>query len=214
MPKTVIFDFDGTIADSIPSNAVILKVFNQIAGENNFKNITMEEIENLRNVGLYESIKLLKIPVLKLPFLARRVRKVLKVDETVVEPIKNMPQVLNSLKKQGVSLGILTSNKKQTVEKFLKKHELEVFDFIHSQTNLFGKDKSLKSLLKKHKLDKNMVIYVGDEIRDIQATKKTGISMIAVTWGYNNKKGLEKFDPEFLAERPMQLKTILEKFFA
>ena len=214
MAKTVIFDFDGTIADSIPKDAVILKIFNQIADENNFKNITLKEIENLRSVGLYESIKLLKIPLYKLPFLAKRVRKVLKVDETVVEPIKNMPQVLNNLKRQGYTLGILTSNHADTVEKFLEKHNLEVFDFVHSQTNLFGKDKSLKNLLKKYKLNKNETIYIGDEIRDIQATKKVGVSMIAVTWGYNNKMGLEKFNPQFLAETPIKLEAILNKFFA
>jgi len=79
MQKTIIFDFDGTIADSIPKNEEILKVFNKIADENNFKNITFREIGKLRDVGLYESITLLKIPFYKIPFIAKRVRKIVKL---------------------------------------------------------------------------------------------------------------------------------------
>ena len=98
MQKTIIFDFDGTIADSIPSNQEILRIFNKIADENKFKNITLEEVENLRSVGLYESIQMLKIPLYKIPFLAIRIRKVLKIDENVSKPINNIGKTLKLLK--------------------------------------------------------------------------------------------------------------------
>ena len=214
MQKTIIFDFDGTIADSIPKNEEILKVFNKIADENNFKNITFREIGKLRDVGLYESITLLKIPFYKIPFIAKRVRKIVKADETVSKPIKDMPKILNLLKKKGYALGIMTSNKKESVEAFLKKHNLEVFDFVYSGSNLFGKDKVLKNLFKKRKINPKYAIYVGDEIRDIQATKKIGLAIIAVAWGYNSKKGLLKHKPEYVAEKPSELKPILSDFFS
>lgn len=213
MQKTVIFDFDGTIADSIPKNSEILKFFNQIANENNFKNITLKEVEALRDVGLYESIKLLKIPFYKLPFLAKRIRQILKTDENVSKPIKNMPDVLKKLKKQNFTLGIMTSNKRDTVKKFLKTHNLEVFDFIYTGNNLFGKDKVLKSLFNKQKINPLSAIYVGDEIRDIVATKKINLPIIAVTWGYNSHKGLLKLNPEYLAENPLDIEKFVAKFF-
>jgi phosphoglycolate phosphatase len=213
MQKTILFDFDGTIADSIPDNELVFKIFNQIADENNFKNITMREIEELRHVGLYESIKLLKIPFYKIPFIARRVRQVVKADETISKPINGMSEMLRRLKKQGYTLGIMTSNKKASVEKFLKEHNLEVFDFVYSGSNLFGKDRVLKSILKKHKLNLKNSIYVGDEIRDIQAAKKIGLASIAVTWGYNSRKGLSSFDPKFIVEKPMELEKTLNIFF-
>ena len=63
MQKTIIFDFDGTIADSIPNNEQVLKIFNQIADENNFKNTTMEEIEKLRDVRT----RVAGVPLQKVP---------------------------------------------------------------------------------------------------------------------------------------------------
>lgn len=214
MQKTIIFDFDGTIADSIPSNAKILELFNILATENNFKNITLKEIENLRDVGLYESIKLLKIPFYKIPFIANRVRKIIKADETISRPIKNMPEVLKILKKKGYALGIMTSNKKESVETFLKKYNLEIFDFVYSGRNLFGKDQVLKSLFNKQKIDQKGAIYVGDEIRDIQATQKIDLPIIAVTWGYNSKKGLLTHEPEYLIENPSELEKTIKIFFS
>jgi phosphoglycolate phosphatase len=213
MQKTIIFDFDGTIADSILTNAEILVIFNKIANENNFRNITLKEIEKLRDVGLYESIKLLKIPFYKIPFIAKRVRAIVKADETVSKPINEMPKTLKKLKKQNFTLGIMTSNKKESVVRFLKKNDLEVFDFIYSGSNLFGKDKVLKNLFKKQKIDLKRSIYVGDEIRDIQAAKKIDLAIISVAWGYNSKKGLLKHKPDYLVEKPSELEKALQAYF-
>jgi phosphoglycolate phosphatase len=214
MQKTIIFDFDGTIADSILSNAEILEIFNKIANENNFKNITLKEVKKLRDIGLFESIQLLKIPFYKIPFIAKRVRTIVKADETISNPIKEMPETLKKLKKQNYTLGIMTSNKKESVEKFLKKHDLEVFDFIYSGSNLFGKDKVLKNLFKKQNIDPKHSVYVGDEIRDIQAAKKINLRIIAITWGYNSKKGLLKYKPDYLIAKPSELEKDLKAFFS
>lgn len=211
MISTVIFDFDGTIADTIPKDQEILKIFNKIANENNFKNITLAQIKDLRHVGLYESIKVLKIPFYKVPFLAKKVRKITKTDLATAKPVKQMPEILNELKDAKYTLGILTSNKKKTVEKFLKTYNLEIFDFIYSGTNLFGKDRLLKSLSKKEKIDLNASVYVGDEIRDIQAAKKTNLQTIAVTWGYNSKQGLSKWYPDYIAQKPSDILMALTK---
>ena len=81
----------------------------------------------------------------------------------------------------------------------------QLFDFVHSGKNIFGKDKVLLRLLHKYKIKRNSVIYVGDETRDIEALKRIKIPIIAVSWGFNSHSILEKFNPNALIDDPREL---------
>jgi len=59
------------------------------------------------------------------------------------------------------------------------------------------------------KLDKLVVYFVGDEVRDIEAGKKAGINTIAVSWGYNTKAALDKEHPDYLIDFPLELENII-----
>ena len=110
-------------------------------------------------------------------------------------------------------MGIITSNSKKNVEKFLKKHNLnDIFDFIDSSTRILGKSYQIKSIIKKHRLDKDSVLYIGDETRDIEATKKVGIKVAAVTWGFNSSERLSQFSPDYLIDEPEQLIRVCSEF--
>jgi phosphoglycolate phosphatase-like HAD superfamily hydrolase len=50
---------------------------------------------------------------------------------------------------------------------------------------------------------------VCDEVRDIEAAKKSGIKSIAVAWGYNTKDALIKENPDFLVNSPDELINII-----
>ena len=43
-------------------------------------------------------------------------------------------------------------------------------------------------------------LYIGDEVRDIDACRKTGIRIISVTWGFNSKEALCRKNPDFLVD--------------
>ena len=49
------------------------------------------------------------------------------------------------------------------------------------------------------------VLYVGDETRDIEAAKESGLRMAAVTWGYNSAGALAALNPEHLLNSPSEL---------
>ena len=82
------------------------------------------------------------------------------------------------------------------------------FNFIHDESNHFSKRYLLKKTLKKYKIDKSKVFYIGDETRDIEAAKRNNIQSIAVTWGYNSEKVLLKHLPTYLAKQPEYLLAI------
>lgn len=207
----LIFDFDGTIANTIPPVENIVRLFNKISKDIKFnKTITKQDVERLREKSLREIVKELHIRFFKLPFIIKKARKELKKDLETSNPFPGIVETLLELKKMGLSLGIITSSKKEDVENFLKRHKLNVFSAIHSESNLFGKSRAISHFLKKQNLQKDDVIYIGDEIRDIDAARKSGIKIISVTWGFNGKKGLLKRIPDFLIDTQEELLKIFK----
>jgi phosphoglycolate phosphatase-like HAD superfamily hydrolase len=65
-----------------------------------------------------------------------------------------------------------------------------------------------KKILRRYGIRKEEVLYVGDEIRDITATKNIGVDIASVDWGYNSREGLEEHKPEYLISEPEELLTI------
>ena len=84
-------------------------------------------------------------------------------------------------------------------------HQYPLFDFIVSEKTLFGKDKALRKIMKKFALDTRGVVYVGDEPRDIVASRKADISVIGVSWGLAGVDGLGKTPPDILVHHPSEL---------
>ncbi|MEA2095932.1 MAG: HAD hydrolase-like protein, partial [Candidatus Cloacimonadota bacterium] len=62
--------------------------------------------------------------------------------------------------------------------------------------SVFGKDSKLKKVLKMSGIKKEDAIYIGDELRDIQASKKVGIPCGSVTWGVNDADALAALSPD------------------
>ncbi len=200
--QLLLFDFDGTIADTFLH---IVNIGNRLADEFKFNPIRPQDIEPLKNNSVEETIKYLKVPVLKVPSILLRARQELHKEIKQVQPIKHLPETLQELREAGYELGIITTNSAKNVSEFLRHHNLDVFDFISSTSKVFGKSQSLKRLIRQKQRDLSDVFYVGDEIRDILAAQKTGIAMIAVGWGFNSKDALARHNPDYLIHSPQDL---------
>jgi HAD superfamily hydrolase (TIGR01509 family) len=205
--KVVIFDFDGTIVDSLET---VICVLNQLAVEFGYPVAQPEEIEQLRNMSSREIIQRSQVAPYKLPFLLRRVRQELNREIERLEPIPEMKPTLLALKQQGHQLGIVTSNSSQNVRAFLKAQALEhVFDFVSTGLALLGKSRVLQRLLKRQQLHPANAIYVGDETRDIEAARRIGIPSVAVSWGFNSSQILATENPNFLIHQPGDLLQVV-----
>jgi phosphoglycolate phosphatase len=151
----------------------------------------------------------LGISIFKLPIVARKIRFEMNKEIVNLKTIVNLKDTLEQLKENGCILGILTTNSRENVIKFLKKNDLELFDFVYSGRAVFGKSRLLKKLMKEKTIPHPDPIYVGDEIRDVEAAKKAGIKVISVSWGYNTKTALLKYHPDHIVEKPEDLKDII-----
>jgi phosphoglycolate phosphatase len=201
--KVILFDFDGTIADTYQA---IANITNQLSTEFGYKALDQEELLLIKNLSSREIVRRSEISIFKLPFLVRRVRAELSKEIGELEPIEGIAQVLLELKTQGYILGIVTSNNKENVDVFLAKNKLDnLFSYIYSGTAIFGKHRVLNQLIREHKLDQADIIYVGDETRDIRSARKSFISVAAVSWGFNAAEILQQHQPDYLVSEPSEL---------
>ena len=120
-----------------------------------------------------------------------------------------MPEALRELQTLGFSLGIITSNTEVNVQIFLRSHGLELFDFVRCSSKLLGKARMIRSVIRRQHVRAADILFVGDETRDIEASKKVGIRIAAVTWGYNSRRSLEAMKPDFVFESPQELVAML-----
>ena len=206
MKTIVIFDFDGTIADSLH---LFIDAINKFSGSFRYKKIKQDEIGMLRGKRPRQILKHLGISLLKLPFVLKRVRKEINKGVAHTRPAVQIKDTLLELKKEGCEIGILTSNTEQNVKEFLISNRLDIFDFLYSGNSVFGKGQVLKTIIRKNRFQKNRIFYVGDEIRDIYAAKKTRVKMIAVSWGFNTIESLRRENPDFIADAPEDIENII-----
>lgn len=206
MIQLVIFDFDGTIANTLEAT---VKIYNKIASKHGLKKIKPYEIDSLRDLGARELIRKFKVSTLKIPFLIREFRSNLKKDIQNILPVEGIDQVFRDLKRKKIRTGIVTSNSKENVQLFLKEWGITNVDFIHSESSLFGKGKVLSHVVQQQGISRKETIYVGDEVRDIEAAHDVRVAIIAVSWGFNSKKRLIQSKPDYLISKPKEILKII-----
>jgi len=210
MENVLVFDFDGTIVDS---KDIGINIYNEIAEEYNFKKIDNSVVSNLSALSIAQKCKVLGIPISKIPFLAYKINEKFKNHILNVKVFDKMKDVLYSLDKSGYSLNIISSNTENTIKAVLQNNDLDIFKNIYSSKNIFGKHTVINSFIKKHKLNKKDILYVGDELRDIEACKKSKIKIISVTWGFDSHDLLLSGNPDFIAKTPADIIEIVSAYF-
>lgn len=197
--KTIVFDFDGTIANTLES---ITAIYNELAPRFGCKHITPADLERLKNGHPREFMQEFRVSYWKLPFLVWGIKKSLKKQIANLPLQPGMPEVIQDLHKKDFKLGILTSNSTENVHVFLRAHGLDqLFDFVLSHRGIFGKHTPLQKL--KHA--GRASYYVGDEVRDIEAAKKADISTVAVSWGFQTERALKAAKPDYLFNEVSEL---------
>jgi phosphoglycolate phosphatase len=201
-PELFLFDFDGTVADTLEISHSIL---NDLASEFRFRPLPRGELEGVRALGTRDFIRHLGISAWRVPKIARRGLLLMQERIAEVNPIPGMPETLAELHRRGHRIGILTSNSETNVLAFLARHRLPYFHFVRTSSKLFGKGREMRRILRSENISPSRALYVGDETRDIEAAKESGLRMAAVSWGYNTAGTLAALAPEHLLHHPAEL---------
>ncbi len=200
----VIFDFDGTIADTLP---LVIEIFDRWSGKDP---ITAEEVERYRNMTVRELLREIGVPLWRMPGLLVWGRAEMTKTMPQATIFEGLAPVFESLSSAGHRLFVASSNSQENIDAFLKRHQIDgCFSGIYGNIGVFGKTKVIKNIIREEQLDPVQTYCVGDEVRDIEAAKKAGVKAVAVGWGYNGNVILQAHKPDYFISRPNELMNIV-----
>jgi len=204
--KYIIFDFDGTLADS---TAVFASAWNTIAQKYKFKGIELKEIESLKKLSIAERSKLFDFPMYKLPMILPQFYRLYRQSLNDVHLYDGIKEVLMEIDQRGYKILIISSNSQENILEFLKMNGIHCVSNVLCSNRIFGKDKVIKKFLKDSSITPSEVIYIGDEQRDIVACKKVGVPIIWVGWGYDAIEVVQQEEPEYKVATPQEILNII-----
>jgi phosphoglycolate phosphatase len=204
--QLAIFDFDGTIADSLTD---VLAMYNVVAQQMGFSMVSDDQVPHLRRLGPREVAKELKVPFWRVPQATAAVRKMMHARMEYLRPFEGMVEMLHELWQRGCKTAIVSSNAYENVSAFLARHGIDRFEHVSCGVGLFGKASRLKQLTRAPQFAGLNTFYVGDEVRDVAAANTAGLRSVAVSWGYAERDALEAQRPDYLVHGPGELLSVL-----
>lgn len=204
--RLLIFDFDGTLADSFPW---FVATINTVADRFGFRKIDDGEFDLLRGLSAREMVRRLGIPTWKLPLIARHMQKLKSRDRDAIALFPGVDTLLRQLAEHGVVLAIVSSNSEDNVRRILGPELTPLIHHYACGASLFGKTSSFRKVLRRSGIAPREALCVGDELRDLEAARETGIPFGAVTWGYTTADALRAHAPEEFFERVGQIAELV-----
>lgn len=193
--QLVIFDFDGTLADSLLCLANIL---NRFARKYGFREIQESDHDSLRTLNTRQLIRALEIPIWVLPTLLLQVRSQMALEIRSVGLFPGVAPMLAQLAESNLPLGLVSSNSWANISAVLGPDLARLFAHVECEASLFGKRSKLRRVLRSASVAPERAIYIGDELRDLKAAHAENIAFGGVIWGHSPAEQLESHRPEFI----------------
>jgi len=190
--KLVIFDFDGTLADSFPW---ALTIVNDLADQYGIRRVEEGEIDTLRGMSTRALAKHLHVPWHKVPRIAHDMRRRMQAEIDRIPLVEGMDRLLARLEETGVLMAVVSSNTRDNVRRVLGPENSRRIDFYECGVALLGKTGRFRKVLKRSKVRAHEALCIGDELRDLEAAHKAHIPFGGVTWGYNLADALRAHSP-------------------
>ncbi|MDJ0386797.1 HAD hydrolase-like protein [Roseomonas sp. E05] len=200
--RLVIFDFDGTLADSFPWFTGAL---NEAARRFGFRVIDAEEGEALRALGAREIMRRLDVPGWKLPWIIRHLRREKQAVAGTLPLFPGVPELLAALPAAGARLAIVSSDSEVSIRATLGPGLAGLIGHYGTRASLFGKPRKLRAVLRQTGTPAREAIYMGDERRDAEAAQAVGMDFGAVAWGYATRAALAGTRPALIFDSPAEI---------
>jgi phosphoglycolate phosphatase len=191
--KLVIFDFDGTLADSFEW---FLGVVDELAEKHKFKKFARTELDELRATSAKKVLAHLGISSWRLPAIGRHLHALARRDLAKISLFDGVDALLAALAESGVTVAVVSSSAEENIRRILGSKNVARIAHFECGASLFGKRVKLKKVLSRCRISPKETLYVGDEVRDMEAARAEGIPFGAVAWGFTHMHALLEHAPE------------------
>ncbi len=200
--RLVIFDFDGTLADSY---GWFLSVFEDLSKRFQLPQVDADELRRLRAMDITQIMREYRIPFWKIMLIGKHLTQLMGSQIEHIRLVAGMQGVLDTLARHDVRLAIITSNAESNVRRVMGAENMAYFDFIESGVSMFGKKSKIHKLLKKTGVAAEQTLSIGDELRDLKSAHEAQVHFGAVSWGTTDLLTLRQHAPELAFEHPLEI---------
>ena len=213
-PRAILFDLDGTLADTAPDLAAAL---NRLRQQRGMKPAALEILRphassgarGLIGAGLGKTPQDAEYEALRIAFLDHY-ESALAHHTTLFDGV--MP-LLQQLQELGLSWGIVTNKAARFTEPLVPQIGLQHAGCVVSgDTTPYSKPHPAPLLEAARRLNLAAADcwYVGDDLRDIQAAHAAGMASLAAGWGYCGNQEPVSWNAHYLLAHPLEIITILK----
>jgi len=151
-------------------------------------------------IGNREIVRRLRIPMWKMPFIARYMRRRVAMEVDAITLFAGVGSLLHRLRDGQKTIAIVSSNSEANIRRILGAENAKTISYFSCGAGLFGKARLLRKVMKRSGAHPFTTLCVGDETRDIDAARRVGAIAAAVTWGYASTEVLREFKPDVVFE--------------
>ncbi|WP_096435181.1 HAD family hydrolase [Alteribacter populi] len=181
--KAIIFDFDGTLADTLP---VCYNAFQYVFKEFDGKDLSPEEIKRMFGPSETGIIKENLSHVNKEEAIENYYTKYLDNHTYLVMENEEIKELLVYLQDKGIKLGIVTGKAKRSLDISLRALQMEHFfdviitgdDVTQAKPHPEGVAKALSSL----GVGNDEAMFIGDSDADVEAGIRANVITVGVNW--------------------------------
>lgn len=195
----IFFDFDGVIADSFDAAFAVNKIIDPHITEQEYRDKFLgninEAISLRRHSPEYNA---------DIEFFSEYAPRLMK------SPLcKGMAEVVRRVTAE-CQLMIISSTTTGLIKNYLKSMGIaDCFDLILGNDVETSKEKKIKMAFETCGMRPSECIFITDTLGDIIEARKMGIAAIAVTWGYQPERTLEKGNPVCIVRTSEQLASVI-----
>jgi phosphoglycolate phosphatase len=210
--KLVIFDWDGTLMDSVERIVSSMQSAAKTVGLAIPSNNAAKQIIGL---SLTTALKELFVSITDEQIDAMLVQykyEYLEGDNTPTPLFENAVNLLKLLRKKNKLLAVATGKGREGLNRVLRVSETN--DFFHT-TRCAGEMRSkpdpqmLHSILAELNIAPHEAIMIGDTSHDLKMAQNAGVDSIGVTFGVHDKQVLERYKPKAIIDSLTELQALL-----
>lgn len=208
--KALLFDFDGTLLNT---NELIIRTFMHVLNDRFPGQYSPQDCIKFIGPSLKETFE--QIAPNEVDELIAKYRQWNHAyHDQYVKEFDGVNETLEQLKRQGHKLAIVSTKKRETIERGLKFMKAEqYFDFwigLEDVRKVKPDPEPVLLALERLKMPKEDALMIGDNYHDILAGKNAGVKTAGVAWSIKGEDYLRQFQPDYMLHHISDLLTIVK----